>query len=236
MRGTVEAVNAERVGGELAKLREAVAVVVILLTVAVALVESHAVGVVVADKRHVSAHDIFKRLTADEQQRVVQTERVALRVLRDDIDGAADSIGAEECRAAAANHLYPIYHRRRNLFEAIDTSKRTDNGAAVDENLRVGTLKTIDADLRETAVLAVVLDTKSGLERERLCKVGSVELVEKRRVEHIHHHWGVFPLHDTLVGRDDNLVEIYCTVRRVVVILIRNGRGIRICHNACHEG
>ena len=89
---------------------------------------------------------------------------IAQRLSRDHVDHPTDGIGAKESRATTTHHLDTLDHRGRDLLQPVDTSQRAEDRTAINKDLRIGSLQTIDTDLVEATVLAVVLDTKSWLE------------------------------------------------------------------------
>ena len=87
-----------------------------------------------------------------------QLRRIARRFLGDDVDRAADGRRAVQRRTAAAQHLDPLDHVGRNLLQSVDARQGRKDRMRIDENLRIMAVESVDAHLREAAVLAVVLD------------------------------------------------------------------------------
>ncbi len=100
--------------------------------------------------------------------------RIARRLTGDDVDRAADGRRPVQRRAAAAQHLDPLDHIGRNLFQAVYARQGRENRMRVDQNLRIVAVEAVDAHLREAAVLAVVLDAHAGLERQALCQARGI--------------------------------------------------------------
>src|SRR5690606_12087008 len=76
-------------------------------------------------------------------------------------DDAADRAGAIERRPAALDHLDAVDHPCRDLLDPVDLRKRGNDRLAIDENLRVRATETEQPNLREVAVLTVVLHTNT---------------------------------------------------------------------------
>ena len=93
------------------------------------------------------------------------------------------------------------------MFQAINSRKGTENGTRVDQNLGIGSVKTIDAHLLETAVLAVVLHPDAGLEIQSLSQVDGVGRGEDLRVEHVHQRGSEAAGCLVAVGRDNDAIE-----------------------------
>ena len=70
-----------------------------------------------------------------------------MRFASDDVDDTCDGVAAVEGRAAAAKHLDAVDHGCGQLVQKVDTSQGAVDGAAVDEDLRVGLRETVDANL-----------------------------------------------------------------------------------------
>ena len=62
--------------------------------------------------------------------------------------------------------------------------------------------------MRETTVLAVVLDTESALEVERLCEVVGIDCLKKLGAHHIHHDRSVLAVGLVAIGRNHHLVDV----------------------------
>ena len=89
-------------------------------------------------------------------------------LLCNDIYGSRNGRGSEKSRTSSAHNLYPIHHICRKLFYAVNTGERTEDRTGIYEDLGVLSVKSIDPDLLEAAVLTIVLDPYSRLERESL--------------------------------------------------------------------
>ena len=106
-------------------------------------------------------------------------ETVVDRFAGDHVDRASDGICTEKSRTAASDYLNALNHVDRHLFKSIDTRQRTDNRTAVDEDLGVCAFEAVDAQLRKSAVLTIVLDSQAGLIVESLSEVGRVDSLEE---------------------------------------------------------
>src|SRR5690554_258927 len=95
---------------------------------------------------------------ADHVGYVAYRNGVVFRLFRDDVDGSGYGIRPEKGRSSTTHHLYPLDHVGRYLFNAVYSGQGTEYGAAVDKNLRVGTVQSIDTNLLEPAVLAVAFE------------------------------------------------------------------------------
>ena len=71
-----------------------------------------------------------------------------------------------------------------DLLQSIDTSQCAHDWTAVDEDLRVATIETVDTNLVEATVLTVVFDTYTWLEDQPLSEVGRIGILEELRVEY----------------------------------------------------
>ena len=94
--------------------------------------------------------------------RGVELRAARRRLARDHVDDAPDRARAEQRRAAALGDLDPIDQAGRNLLEAVDLRQRGERRLPIHQDLRVRPLEAEQADLREVAVLAVVLDPHAG--------------------------------------------------------------------------
>ena len=94
---------------------------------------------------------------------VRQREQVALRLFGDDVHHTRNGVRAKECRAATAHHLDALDHSCGQLLQAINACQRREYRAAIQQNLSVLTLQTVDSQLRKTAIRTAVLDTHTGL-------------------------------------------------------------------------
>ena len=146
-----------------------------------------------------------------------QLGRTARRLTGDDVDRAADGRRAVERRPAAAQHLDPLDHIGRNLLQPVDTRQGGENRMRVDQNLRIVAVETVDADLREAAVLAVVLDAHPGLERKALGQARGVGPFEQAGVQHAHQRRSFAPQRLRTAGRDDHFVHRNAALRHLEV-------------------
>ena len=87
---------------------------------------------------------------------------------RDNVYRSAHGICAKKCRTSATHHFNSVYHVGRNLFQTINSRQGTDDRATVNQHLRIGSVKSVDAHLCKTAVLARIFDTHTRLERQAL--------------------------------------------------------------------
>ena len=133
--------------------------------------------------------------------------RIARRLLRNDVDRAADGRRPEQRRAAAAQHLDPLDHVGRDLFQAVYARQGREYRVRIDQDLRIMAVEAVDAHLREAAVLAVVLDTHAGLERQPLCQARGIGLLEQPGVQHAHQRRRLPAQPGGTAGRYDHLVH-----------------------------
>ena len=133
--------------------------------------------------------------------------RVADRLLGDDVDGATDGRGTEEGRASTTDHLHTVDHIGRNLLQAIDTREGGEDGTGIDQDLGVVAVQAIDAHLRETAVLTVVLGAHARLEVEALRQAGGLSDVEDLAAYHTDQVGGQSAGRLIAIGRDHHLVD-----------------------------
>ena len=133
--------------------------------------------------------------------------RVARRLLGDNVDGAADGRCAVEGRTAPAHHFHALNHVGRNLLQSVDALQGRKHGARIDEHLRIVPVESVDAHLRETAVLAVVFRAHSGLEVEPLGQAGGMGRFKEFCIQNIHHCRRLPAQRLVAVGRDYHLVE-----------------------------
>ena len=115
---------------------------------------------------------------------------------------------AEEPKSAEPpQHLDPLDHVGRNLFESVDARQGRKERMGVDQNLRIMAVQTVDAHLGESAVLAVVLDPHAGLERESLRQARSIGLLEKIGPQDAHQCGSLAAQRRRTAGRDDHFVH-----------------------------
>ncbi len=76
---------------------------------------------------------------------------------RNDVDHATNSAGAVQRGAATFDHFDALDHPRGNVLDAVDLRERRHNRMAVHKDLRVRAFEAEQPNLREVAVLAVVL-------------------------------------------------------------------------------
>ena len=205
--GAVIRPESEGVHVQLAQFRESVAVAVVRIAVAVAFVQGDAIRVVLGHERYVGTHVLLPRLSVHVGEGARHLERVADGVFRDDVDGASHGIGPEQGRTSSAHHLDTLYHVDRYLFEPIHPAQCADDGPAVDEYLRIRPFQSVDAHLREAAVLAVILHAQSRLEVERLGEVGGVHRFKQLGTHHVHHHGGILAVYLVAVGGHHHFVR-----------------------------
>ena len=157
--------------------------------------------------RHIGPHILLPGLSTHHRQVVVYLERIVDRVFGDDIDGSAHGIGPKKGRSSSAHHLYPLYHRHGYLLQTIHSRQGTHHRTAVDEYLRIGTFQSVDAHLRKTAVLTVVLYPQSRLIIERFGQVGGIDSFKQLGAKHVHHHGGITLSHLIAVGSHHHLIK-----------------------------
>ena len=197
---------------------ESVAVVVVARTVAALAEDADARAAAFGDDRSIEHRVVVVGVAASERgQRMRQLGRTARRLTGDDVDRAADGRRAVERRPAAAQHLDPLDHIGRNLLQPVDTRQGGENRMRVDQNLRIVAVETVDADLREAAVLAVVLDAHPGLERKALGQARGVGPFEQAGVQHAHQRRSFAPQRLRTAGRDDHFVHRNAALRHLEV-------------------
>ena len=185
-----------------------VAIVVICIAVAYLPVQEDASLAVVRYQGGIGCGDVLKGGTApDVHECVSHLGRVVQGILGDNIDGTANGRSAIEGRPAATNHLNTLYHVGRNLFQTVHTGQCGEDGARVDENLRVVAVQTIDAHLCEATVLAVVFGAHAGLVVESLCQAGGLGGLKFLAVHHVYQVRCLTTLCFATVGRNHHLVQ-----------------------------
>ena len=214
-------VETERLVLQLWHLGISVAVVVVALTCARLSVGVYAGLVVVGDERDVARGYVVEAVRpAHRHQRMSEGSRVAHGFLGDDVDGAADGRRAEERRAAASDYLHTVDHVGRYLLQSVDAVERREDRSRVDQYLRVVAVETVYSDLREAAVLTVVLGAHAWLEVESLRQTGALHEVEELGAEHVHKVGRQASCRLVAVGRDHHLVESHVVgVEREVLLL-----------------
>lgn len=206
-RGFVVGAEARRLGVELRDVGEAVAVAVVGVALTHHAEEVDPGAIVVRDEGAVERGPQVERAPLEDGGRSRERDGVALRLARDDVDHAADGVGAEEGRAAAANHLDALNHRGGELLKAVDRGQRAEDGAAVEQYLRILPLQAVDAQLHGAAVAAVVLDAQARLEVHRLGQVARRRGVEELLADHRDDGGRIALVALGAAGRDDHLVD-----------------------------
>ena len=144
---------------------------------------------------------------ADEAGCVRNRGAVADGLLGDDVDDAGDGVAAIERRAAAAHHLDLVDHCRGQLLEQIKAGEGAVDGTAVDEHLRVGSAKSVEADVEGAAVLAGVFDADTSLIFKSFAKIDGTCGLELAPVDNTHNRRRFHTADGVLGGGDDNLIE-----------------------------
>ena len=153
----------ERTREHTRQIGEAVVVAVVGITILDHTKEIDSGAAVVRNKRAIERGIELCIAALHNIGRMAQLERVAQRLLGDDIHNATDSVRAEECRAATANNLNALDHSHGQLLKAIDTRQRREDRARIEKYLRILTIQTVDTELHRTAVAAGVLDAQARL-------------------------------------------------------------------------
>ncbi len=185
-----------------------ISIIVITLTSASLPISINTRLVVIGHQRDIARRHVIERVSAAHRHKgMSEGSRIANRLLGDDVDGAADGRRTEEGRASTTNHFHSVYHIGRNLFQAIHAVEGREHGARIDQYLRVVPVETVDAHLREAAVLAVVFRAHTGLEVEPLRQASGLRDVEKLTADHVHQVGGHSSRCLVSVGRHHHLVE-----------------------------
>ena len=206
-RSLVVGTKSDRLGIEFRNVRKAVAVAVVGVTVADHPEEIDARLVIVGDERPVERRIEIGRTALRNIGRIGQRHRVVERLLGDDVDHAADGVGAEQSRPAAADHLDPFDHGHGQLFQPVHRSQRTENRPAVEQHLRILPLQSVDTQLRSTAVAAVVLHAQSRLKIHRFSQVARRGRFEQFRRGDGDDRGRELPVGLRTAGRNDDLLH-----------------------------
>ena len=138
---------------------------------------------------------------------IAHLARVANRLAGDDINNPSYGRRAKQRRAATPHHLHPLDHVGGNLLQAVNGSQRTHRGTGVNQYLRVGAFKPVNAYLREAAVLTVILHPQSRLKAQPLRQVAGVGDLQGFHIENGNQRRCQFPGGLVPVGRNHHLVE-----------------------------
>ena len=158
---------------QLGQLSKAVAVVIESTALAVLSKDVNTCLMVIGHQRSVHGRIVVEhRKAAHAHNGMSQLGRVAQRFFGNDVDGSRNGRCAKQCRTSSTHHLHSLYHVGRYLFQSVHSCQSTEHGARVYQNLRIRTVKAIDAYLLETTVLAVVLYPHTRLEVQSLCQCG----------------------------------------------------------------
>ena len=76
--------------------------------------------------------------------RMTKRKRITQRLFCDNVYHTSNSARSEECRTSTTYNLHTLDHRHRHKVETIDARQRREYGAAVEQYLRILTLKAID--------------------------------------------------------------------------------------------
>ena len=177
-RGLIIGAEADCFGVDRGDLRETVIVAVVCVAVADHTEDICSCAVVVRYECGVERGRDIGQSALHYARGIRQREQVALRLLGDDIHHTRDGIRAEESRTSTTHNLDTFDHTCGQLLQTINACQRREDRAAIQQNLSILTLQTIDSQLRKTAVRAAILDTHTGLIIERLgdiCRRGAVE-------------------------------------------------------------
>ena len=190
-----------RLGVEFWDVRESVPVAVIRIAVLNHAEQVDAHFVVVGDERAVERRIEIGRTALRNIGRIGQRHRVVERLLGDDVDHAADGVGAEQSRPAAADHLDPFDHGHGQLFQPVHRSQRTENRPAIEQHLRILPLQYVDTQLRSTALAAVVLKAQYRLKIHRFSQVARRGRFEQFRRGDGDDRWRELPVGLRTAGR-----------------------------------
>ncbi len=200
MRRTVIGAETEGIHVQLSQFGEAVAIAVVWVTVAVTLIKGDAVRIVFGNQRHIATHILLPGLAVHIGEHARYLERIVDGVFGYDVDGASHGIGSKQGRASATHHFHPFNHVHGDLFQSVHPAQCADDGTAVYQYLRVRPFQTIDADLGESAVLAVVLHTQARLVVQCLGKVSGVDHLKQFGTHHIYDYRSCLAAHLVSVG------------------------------------
>ena len=204
------------------QLGESVAVAVVARAVAALTVDAEARLAVVAHERGVERGAVVVGAAAAQRhERVGDLCRIVERIARDDVDRAADGRRPEKSGTASAQHLDPLDHAGRNLFEPVDAREGREDGVGVDEYLGVMAVEPVDADLREAAVLAVVLGADAGLETQSLSQTDRIGLLEQVGSEDADQRRSFAAQRGAAAGRDHHVVHRNAALGDFEVELLR---------------
>ena len=205
---TEERTHAHRLAVDDGHFGEAVAVVVVARTVAALAEDAKPRPAALGDERSIEHRIVVIGIAAaDRSERMRHLRRIARRLLRNDVDRAADGRRPEQRRTAAAQHFDTLDHVGRDLLQAVYARQGREYRVRIDQDLRIMAVETVDAHLREAAVLAVVLDTHAGLERQPLCQARGIGLLEQPGVQHAHQRRRLPAQPGGTAGRYDHLVH-----------------------------
>ena len=204
--GAVVSTKPEGIHVQFTQFRETVAVGIVRIAVAVRLVEGDAIRIIRRHQRGIGTHVLLPHLSVEVRHGRRYLKRIVHRVFGDDVDGSAHGICPEQRRAAATHHLYALNHVGRNLLQSVHARQRTHHRTAVYQNLRIRTFQSVDAHLRESAILAVVFHTQSRLKVKRLGEVVRVDYLKQAVVHHVYHHRSQLSVGLVAVGRHHHLV------------------------------
>ena len=130
-------------------------------------------------------------------------------VFGDDIDGAANGGAPKKGGTTTTHHFDTLNHVGWNLLKTIDARQSGENGTGVHQNLRIVTIQTVDAHLRETTVLAIILHAHAGLEVQSVGKTNCSDIGEKFAAHDLNER-GTFPANRlVLVARHHDLLQPY---------------------------
>ena len=129
--GFVISPETDRLRAELRRLRKAVAVAVVMLPVAHHAEQVNPGPVVVRNESPVEGGVDVVPFSVQKGGDVGNGQGVPNRLLGDDVHHAPDSVGPEQGRSAAPDHLRPFDHPGGKLFQPVNGSERTENRTAV---------------------------------------------------------------------------------------------------------
>ena len=159
-------------GVDCGDFRESVVVAVVGVAVADHTKDVSTCSVVVRHERGIERGRDVGQSALHHARGIRQREQVALRLLGDDVHHARNGVRTKQSRATTSNDLDALDHTCGQLLQTVNACQRREYRAAIQQDLSVLTLQTVDSQLRKTAVRTAVFDAHTGLEVESLGDVG----------------------------------------------------------------
>ena len=207
-RGLIIGAETNRFGVDRGDLRETVIVAVVCVAVADHTKDVCARAVVVRYECGVERGRDIGQSALHYARGIRQREQVALRLLGDDIHHTRNGIRAKESRAATTHNLDTLDHTCGQLLQTINACQRREDRAAIQQNLSILTLQTVDSQLRKTTVRTAILDTHTGLIIERLGDICRRGAVEQLRGNDIDNRRSLLAIRLLAVGRNHHLLHL----------------------------